>query len=79
VENVVELHRLPSPAPRPHALAHDGERLWMGSVENSRIYSIDPVAWTAREEGLTPGAHTGSKKGKPTCASATASTKTTTA
>jgi hypothetical protein len=65
VENVVELHRLPSPAPRPHALAHDGERLWMGSVENSRLYSIDPAAWTARDEGETPGARRGSKQGKP--------------
>jgi hypothetical protein len=65
VDNVVELLRLPSPAPRPHALAHDGERLWMGSVETSRIYSIDPVAWTAREEGVTPGAREGSKGGKP--------------
>ncbi len=65
MENVVELLRLPSPAPRPHALAHDGERLWMGSVETSRIYSIDPAAWTAREEGVTPGAREGSKAGKP--------------
>ncbi|HEY0383305.1 MAG TPA: hypothetical protein VGC72_14010 [Candidatus Elarobacter sp.] len=65
VENVVELLRLPSPAPRPHALAHDGERLWMGSVETSRIYSIDPAAWTARFEGVTPGAHAGSPQGKP--------------
>ncbi len=65
MENVFEMHRLPSPAPRPHALAYDGERLWIGSVENSRIYSIDPAAWTARDEGVTPGAHAGSKQGKP--------------
>jgi hypothetical protein len=65
VENVEEVLRLPSPAPRPHALAFDGERLWMGSVETSRLYSIDPTAWTAREEGVTPGAREGSAAGKP--------------
>ncbi len=65
MENVVELLRLPSPAPRPHALAFDGERLWMGSVETSRIYSIDRSTWTARDEGVTPGARAGSKAGKP--------------
>lgn len=65
MDDVVELLRLPAPAPRPHALAYDGARLWMGSVENSRLYSIDPHAWTAREEGLTPGAHAGSPRGKP--------------
>ncbi len=65
MENVVELLRLPSPAPRPHALAFDGERLWMGSVETSRLYSIDRSTWAAREEGVTPGAREGSKAGKP--------------
>lgn len=65
LEDVVELRRLPSPAPRPHALAFDGERLWMGSVETSRIYSIDPATWSARDEGITPGARAGSSGGKP--------------
>lgn len=65
MENVVELLRLPSPAPKPHALAFDGERLWMGSVETSKIYSIDPAAWTARDEGDVPGARDGSPAGKP--------------
>lgn len=65
MEAVEELLRLPSPAPRPHALAFDGERLWMGSVETSRLYSIDPSAWTARDEGLTPGAAPGKPQGKP--------------
>ena len=36
-----------------------------GSVETSRIYSIDPAAWTARDEGITPGARAGSPAGKP--------------
>lgn len=65
VENVVEWLRLPSPTSRPHALAYDGRRLWMGSVENGRIYSIDPAAWMARVEGVTPGARAGSVQGKP--------------
>jgi hypothetical protein len=55
VETVTELLRLPSPAPKPQALAFDGERLWMGSVATSRLYSIDPHTWVARDEVVVPG------------------------
>jgi hypothetical protein len=55
VENVTEMRRLPSPAPRPQALAFDGTRLWMGSLLSRRLYSIDPATWTARDEGAVPG------------------------
>jgi hypothetical protein len=52
---IVEFQRLPAPAPRPQALAFDGETLWMGSLETRRIYAIDPHTWGARDEGEAPG------------------------
>ena len=52
---ITELMRMPSPAPRPQALAFDGELLWMGSIETSRLYALDPVHWTVREEAAAPG------------------------
>jgi hypothetical protein len=55
VKNVTELMRLPSPAPKPQALAFDGERLWIGSIVTNRLYSIDPKTWTARDEAAAPG------------------------
>jgi hypothetical protein len=55
MQEVKELRRLPSPAPRPQSLAFDGDRLWMGSVETQRLYAIDPVHWTVREEAKAPG------------------------
>lgn len=55
MDTVTELLRMPSPAPKPQALAFDGTRLWIGSRETSRLYSIDPLAWTARDEGTAPG------------------------
>lgn len=55
VENIDELMRLPSPAPRPQSLAFDGTSLWMGSLETRRIYAIDPASWNARDEGVAPG------------------------
>ncbi|HEX3467340.1 MAG TPA: hypothetical protein VHT05_04610 [Candidatus Elarobacter sp.] len=53
--NVIELLRLPSPAPRPQSLAFDGKSLWMGSLETRRIYAIDPASWNARDEAIAPG------------------------
>jgi len=55
VQNVNEALRLPSPAPRPQALAFDGEKLWMGSVETDRLYAINPRQWTVIEEEKVPG------------------------
>jgi hypothetical protein len=55
VKDVNEALRLPSPAPRPQALAFDGEKLWMGSVETDRIYAINPRQWTLIEEDKVPG------------------------
>jgi hypothetical protein len=55
VNEVVELLRLPSPAPRPQALAFDGTRLWMGSIATDALYSIDVATWTSRDEGVAAG------------------------
>jgi len=52
---IQELRRLPSPAPKPQALAFDGTTLWMGSRETHRLYAIDPNQWTARDEAQAPG------------------------
>lgn len=55
MKDVTEALRLPSPAPRPQALAFDGEKLWMGSIETDRIYAINPRQWTLMEEDKVPG------------------------
>ncbi|HKU82190.1 MAG TPA: hypothetical protein VJP76_08480 [Candidatus Tumulicola sp.] len=55
MQDVTETMRLPSPAPRPQSIAFDGEKLWMGSIETSRVYAIDPHQWTVSEEDRAPG------------------------
>lgn len=55
LNDITELQRLPSPAPRPQSLALDGDTLWMGSLETHRVYAIDVRTWTARDEGPAPG------------------------
>jgi len=55
MHTVEEVMRRPSPAPRPQALAYDGEILWMGSIETQRLYGIDPAQWRVREESPAPG------------------------
>jgi hypothetical protein len=55
VHDVTEALRLPSPAPRPQALAFDGEKLWMGSISTDRLYAINPRQWTVLEEERVPG------------------------
>jgi hypothetical protein len=55
MENIDEVLRLPSPAPKPQSLAFDGEVLWMGSRETKRLYAIDPKTWTVRDEVDAPG------------------------
>ncbi|HUY10877.1 MAG TPA: hypothetical protein VMV73_01305 [Candidatus Dormibacteraeota bacterium] len=55
MKTIEELRRLPSPAPRPQALAFDGTHLWMGSVGTGRLYAIDPIHWTVRDEVQAPG------------------------
>lgn len=55
LKTITEAMRRPSPAPRPQALAADGEVLWMGSLETCRLYCIDIAHWTVREETKAPG------------------------
>src|SRR5579885_3796279 len=55
MRTITETMRMPSPAPRPQSLAFDGELLWMGSIETCRLYAIDPLHWTVREEAPAPG------------------------
>jgi hypothetical protein len=55
LKTVNEVGRRLSPAPRPQGLAFDGETLWMGSLETCRVYGIDPLHWTVREEMQAPG------------------------
>ncbi len=55
LKTITEVMRMPSPAPRPQALAADGDVLWMGSLETCRLYCIDIAHWTVREESNAPG------------------------
>jgi hypothetical protein len=55
MKTISEVMRMPSPAPRPQSLALDGDTLWMGSIETSRIYEIDLLHWTVRSETKAPG------------------------
>lgn len=55
MQNVDEILRLASPAPRPQSLAFDGTTLWMGSRETRRVYELDPKTWTVRAETAAPG------------------------
>jgi hypothetical protein len=55
LSTIIERGRFPSPAPTPQALAWDGNKLWMGSRDLRRIYSIDPKEWKVLEEKEPPG------------------------
>ncbi|MHB8146103.1 MAG: YncE family protein [Vulcanimicrobiaceae bacterium] len=55
MQNVNELLRLPSPAPRPLGVAFDGTRLWLSSLETERLYAMDPAQWTLSDQAIAPG------------------------
>ena len=55
MKDIIELRRLDAPAPRPQSIAFDGDYLWIGSIENSMIYQIDPKSWTVKWETKAPG------------------------
>jgi len=55
-----EIVRIPSPAPRPQSLAHDGEHLWLGSWETGHIYGMDPKNGRVIEKTAAPGLPVGS-------------------
>jgi hypothetical protein len=53
---ITEAVRLPAPGPEPLGLAFDGTTLWVSSREAHRLYAMDPVTWTVRQEAQAPGA-----------------------
>ncbi len=55
MNDIQELKRLTSPAPKPQSLAWDGATLWMGSRETKRLYAINPGTWTVSWEREAPG------------------------
>ncbi len=55
-----ELVRVPSPAALPQSLAFDGELLWIGSWETSRVYAVSPKHGNVVEEAAAPGKPVGS-------------------
>jgi hypothetical protein len=55
MNDIQELQRLASPAPKPQSLAWDGATLWMGSRETRRIYGIHPTTWKVGWETAAPG------------------------
>jgi len=55
MNDIQELQRLASPAPKPQSLAWDGVTLWMGSRETRRIYALNPVTWSVGWEVEAPG------------------------
>lgn len=52
---IVELRRLPSPAPTPQALAWHRGTLWISSRDARRLCGVNPQTWTVVEETATPG------------------------
>jgi hypothetical protein len=55
MNDIKELQRLASPAPKPQSLVWDGPTLWMGSRETRRIYAINAAAWKVGWETAAPG------------------------
>ncbi len=55
MNNIHEIKRLVSPAPRPQSLAWHDNSLWMGSMETQKVYQIDPETWTVIWEIQAPG------------------------
>ena len=55
MNNIHELKRMVSPAPKPQSLAWQGATLWMGSLEARCIYALNPVTWTVGWSTPSPG------------------------
>jgi hypothetical protein len=55
MNDIQELQRRASPAPKPQSLAWDGSTLWMGSRATKRVYGINPASWTVDWETAAPG------------------------
>ncbi len=55
MNDIRELQRLESPAPKPQSLAWDGASLWMGSRQTRQVYAIDPESWRVIWKTEAPG------------------------
>jgi len=55
MEDIVEVLRVDAPTLRPQAIAFDGARLWIGSLETERLYALRPNTWMVTEEITVPG------------------------
>lgn len=55
MKSITEIHRLPSPAPKPQSMVWQGRTLWMGSRQTRRIYAINRDRWTVEWETEAPG------------------------
>jgi len=55
MNNIEEIKRLASPAPRPQSIAWHYDTLWVGSMETETIYQINPDTWKVLWEVKAPG------------------------
>lgn len=55
LQPIVELDRLVATSPEPHAVAVDGDTLYVSSRASKRIDVIDRASWTKRAELEPPG------------------------
>jgi hypothetical protein len=55
MKEIRELSRRQTPFPRPQSVAFDGTSLWIGSIETSKIYRLDPATLTIGVESSAPG------------------------
>jgi len=55
MNDIQELRRVSSPAPKPQSIAWDGSALWIGSRQTRSIYRINPASWTVEWETIAPG------------------------
>jgi len=55
MKNVVELHRLASPFPKPQAIYVDGATLWLSSRLTRKVYALDRATLKVTWECVVPG------------------------
>ncbi|WP_415908039.1 hypothetical protein [Oleiharenicola sp. Vm1] len=58
MKNVVEIHRLAAPFPKPQALYVDGPTLWVSSRTTRKLYTVDRATMQVTWETSAPGAVT---------------------
>ena len=49
------VQRFKTPFARPQAIASDGRRLWIGSIDTRRIYALNPADFSVLESHEAPG------------------------